>query len=600
METFLPLLERTLTADFVPHLPALLDRTRPQPEQDKKNLSRAFSAFAICKICSISNVDASKSVVDDFDDYGIDAIFFHGQTDTLYFIQSKLKPSEEFKQGEALAFCQGIRKLIQQDFVGFNKNVQDRKIEIEDALDTCSAIQLVVAHIGTGISNHAKTAVEELLSDDTHGEDRLKTEYIDYGTSRVISDLRAAKAYERVDTEIWVEKCCKVDEPRLTYFGLVHVSDLITLHQRYPVALYAKNIRTFLGIRKSDDVNTSIQQSLRDHPQDFMYFNNGVTTLCDIVEPKGQKNSKGGKKRLKVRGFSVINGAQTIASSASFAASNPTQDISKARVAFTLIKADSGTDFGKSVTKARNHQNPVTLSDFVALDDEQERLRCDLAHIGIHYFYKAGATEASCGTVQIHVAKAAQALSFFNPDPRYTVWIKKDSSKLLDTNSEQYKSLFDSSLSAFKVANAVIFNDYIQARIAEEMDNSAGQERLIYRHGNLVLAWVLAKRVLQGANKPVLFDLNKLNSSLSVEFDSFRQILVDTTRRMATSKGPLSFYRNQADVIPLIIEIMIQSYGLSSDPVIGYKRMQGATNANYPKDLVDYMISKAPQIGNLS
>ena len=95
-------------------------------QQRRKNLSRAFSAFALNRICGISVNDAVAAVVDDFDDFGVDAVYYHARSETLYLVQAKLKASEQFTQDEALAFCQGIRKLIKQDFTGFNKNVQDR------------------------------------------------------------------------------------------------------------------------------------------------------------------------------------------------------------------------------------------------------------------------------------------------------------------------------------------------------------------------------------------------------------------------------------------------------------------------------------------
>ena len=160
------MLEQALEAGYVPHLPALLDTTKPAAEQQKKNRSRAFSAFALHNICGIPKIDAAKAVIDDFDDYGIDAIYYHAPTETLYLVQSKLKAADQFSQPEALAYCQGARKLIKQDFSGFNKNVQDRKTEIEDALDNCSHIKLVVAHTGSGVSKHAKTAIDELLADE--------------------------------------------------------------------------------------------------------------------------------------------------------------------------------------------------------------------------------------------------------------------------------------------------------------------------------------------------------------------------------------------------------------------------------------------------
>ena len=44
---FLNILRAKLERDFIPHLPELLDKKHAQEEQDKKQLSRAFSAFVL-------------------------------------------------------------------------------------------------------------------------------------------------------------------------------------------------------------------------------------------------------------------------------------------------------------------------------------------------------------------------------------------------------------------------------------------------------------------------------------------------------------------------------------------------------------------------
>src|SRR5579863_8796961 len=106
------LLERVLSTDFVPLLPPLLDTSKPADQQRKKNLSRAFAAFALSKLCEIPPKEASASVVDDFDDYGIDSVYYHAASETLFIVQAKLKASETFSQDEALAFCQGVRKVV--------------------------------------------------------------------------------------------------------------------------------------------------------------------------------------------------------------------------------------------------------------------------------------------------------------------------------------------------------------------------------------------------------------------------------------------------------------------------------------------------------
>src|SRR5690606_12964081 len=97
--------------------------------------------------------------------------------------------------------------------------------------------------------------------------------------------------------------------------------------------------------------------TLRDDPGSFFYLNNGVTAVCDEIEQKG-RNPSNGFRKFKVRGLSIINGAQTVASAAEFVAQHPGSNIDDAKVMLTLIKAPADGPFGKRVTKARNHQNP--------------------------------------------------------------------------------------------------------------------------------------------------------------------------------------------------------------------------------------------------
>ena len=511
------MLERTLEADFIPHLPPLLNTTKSIEEQRQKNLSRAFSAFALHHMCKISNVEAANAVIDDFNDDGVDAIYYYAPTETLYFVQSKLKAAEQFKQTEALAFCQGIRRLLRQDFDGFNANVQNRAVEIEGAVDNCSRITLVVAHTGSGISKHAKEAIEDLVGDDAHGEDRFEPQPIDYDAKCVISDLLSAKAYEQVNIDLWVHKISHVTQPRVTYFGLVNLADLVKLHEIYGNGLYERNIRTFLGHKT--EVNESIRHTLETNPKDFLYLNNGVTALCEIIQPKGEKTER---KRLKLRGFSVINGAQTIAVSARLLADNKGCDISGARVSLTLIKADAGGDFANAVTRARNHQNPVMFSDFAALDAEQERLRREVAYLGVHYTYKAGAPDSAYDPTHIRIDEAAQALTLLQVDPRYIVWAKREPVRLLDTTSDQYKALFSPTLTAFQLVNAVRFNRYAQTRVTAEAGHATGQERLTYKHGNYALAWVLAKRVSGALKSAALLNEGNLRTEISAPFDQLR------------------------------------------------------------------------------
>ena len=261
------LLERNLTSSYLPHLPALLPNNKSPDEVAKKNLSRAFSAFVIRHLADASEKEAAESIVDDFDDFGIDAIFYDAPDQTVFIVQSKIKTSQQFSQNEALAFCQGIRKLLKQDYSGFNQHVQIRITEITDALDNCNVIRLVVAHTGDGISKHAVDAVNEVIHDKTHGEERLFSSIVDFGSDRIIAGLQTSKAYKRVDATVSILQCSKISGPPETYYGVIKLMDMVTLHKKWDKALYTKNIRTFLG--HQTEVNSSIQKTLETDPADF-------------------------------------------------------------------------------------------------------------------------------------------------------------------------------------------------------------------------------------------------------------------------------------------------------------------------------------------
>ena len=590
------LLKAKLDNEFVHHLPEIQDATKTPEQLRTKNLSRAFSAFVLQQLCRVSAEVAAKAVTDDFEDKGIDAIYYSAPNETLYLIQSKLKESGQFSQDEANAFCQGVRKLIQQDLSGFNRHVQQRAVDIQDAVEKCTHIQLVVAYTGDGISQHARTAINELLTDTTHGEDRFCVDCIEYNAQEVIQNLQEAQAPALINGTVYIEKHSSIAEPKSTHFGLIRLLDLVSLYQQHGLGLYEKNIRTFLG--KKTDVNSAIRRTLAEEPNKFFYLNNGVTALASKITARGPRPADQ-YKRLDVNGFSIVNGAQTITSAAQFLDDNPGIDLTAARVAITLIEVAANDDFGKAITQARNYQNQVSAADFAALDDEQERLRRDLALLNIHYVYKGGA-DATTDANTIRIEEAAYALALFEQDPRFVVWLKREPGRLLTVESEQYRALFSPDITAYQLINAVRFRRYMQQRVATELQVGTWQEKLTYRHGEYALGWMLSKQIRRQQSGRLLIDSDRISLVLSQPFDMLRQTLWDETRPMLAQKGPLALFRNQTDVIQLLERVSIKTFGLTNDPVLPHKRQQQNPDQPYPIDLFAYILDQAPQLTDLA
>ncbi len=586
-------LKTTLARDFVPHLPKLINPSSVVSLNEEKNIARALAGFAVAKLCAIDAKVAAQSVVDDGDDFGIDAIYYHQANETLYIIQSKLKQAS-FTQDEALAFCQGLRKIVNQDFSGFNKNILSRQVEIEDALSDCSVIMPVVINTGHSIVTHAHKAIIDLLEEERDEDDRISSTYLNFDSETIIRHLREVQAYKKVNAKLTIKPWRFDDLPRPTYFGFVSVVDLANLFKVHGLALFAKNLRNPVG--NSTDVAKALRETLSTRPNEFVYLNNGVTALCETIIPRD--NTKKTGKRLDLRGLSIINGAQTISSVAHFIELNPDADIAAARVLITIIKADGNDEFGKLVTRARNHQNAVKPQNFAALDDEQERLRRDLAAHGIHYAYKADDMSGGQNPNHIRFKEAARALALVHSDPRFVVWIKKEPANLLDIEHTSYKALFTPKVTSFRLANAVMLLRYVESQMVRAEWGAPSPERLTYRHGVYALGAILAKRLFKEIDKPAVFDPDKLRSVLGSDFDQLRETIWSLVQ--AQSKTALNVFRNQTFALPLMEKAMIQHYAVPDSPRLSAERAKGNGTAGYPKALFDFLISLAPQIGNVT
>ena len=591
---YMTILKKVLAERFVPFLPRLLGNANPA-DQAAKQLSRAFSAFALHMLLDITPQAAAASVVDDFNDKGIDAIHYHAPSETLYLLQTKLKESEQFKQEDALPFCEGIRLLLKQDFTAFNGNVQNRKADIEGALDACSHIKLVVPYTGDGVSQTARDALQALLDDEDLDEERLVKPVEYYAATEITRDLLAEQAYPPVHTDIALQKHAKVETPRTTYYGIARLTDLVALHKDKGKALYERNIRYFLGSSRSD-INKAIKATLRDDPGSFFYLNNGVTAVCDEIELKG-KNPSNGFRKFKVRGLSIINGAQTVASAAEFVAQHPGSNIDDAKVMLTLIKAPADGPFGKRVTKARNHQNPVQTANFASLDENQERLRQEIAHLGFDYHYRP--ESLATGPKAITLDEALRALASQQNDPRYAVWLKTEPARLANPDSAEYEALFPSTLTGVAVVNAVLCHRAIRALVVDyEQEGSAPrQERLIYRHGVHVITAVMMKRLRGRIGAAAIIDAATIPGLLSEPLDLLRQQTFDLGRQRLLGEGPLAYFRNQGSVASFMADLMETHFALTADQALPSLRNFDSAEDAYPRErLLKYLSGKAPQL----
>ncbi len=594
---FLSIFRKKLQSEFVPHLPELIEKNRPKQDQDKKQLSRAFSAFVIHKLLNVGVIASAKSVVDDFDDNGLDAIYYDTTAKTIFLLQTKFMEGKLFDEKDAIHFRNGVELLLDQKFDYFNVNVKNRIAELNNAFDEAEQIKLIVAYIGSGLSEHAKTALKQLTENENHHEiGRLQSAIEEYGPTRIQTDLLAEQSMGIVNDSIFLSKWQHLGGPRDTHIGVALISDLVDLHKKHQKALYERNIRYFLGSRESD-VNKAIQETLRAAPEDFFYLNNGVTALADVIEtPKGTKITK----RLRLRGLSIINGAQTISSAAEFVGRNPDCDISDAKVLFTIIKADSEGKFGRSVTRARNHQNPVSTGNFASLDPRQEDLRRELAYLDYSYHYRPEATphNSDSSVNIITIEQAMKALALFDFNSRYPFWLKNEVGRFRNAASTEYQSIFTPNLTGAQLVNMVNFFRFVRGVIAANAAASTKAERLFYKHGVFVIASVFAKRFRKQVTESDVISPEIINQLLSAPLDQCRQTCWDIASPLVgQGRSVLAYLQNQGNTVRLMDSCMAIDYGLEKTDAYNALKSMADKSENFPQEkLFRYLATQAPQL----
>ena len=106
-------------------------------------------------------------------------------------------------------------------------------------------------------------------------------------------------------------QCLKVptiDELYDCYLAIIPGYVLANLYKEYSNELLESNVRAFLG--QAGKFNKGIRDTIRDKPQMFLPYNNGITATANEVETKIINNQL---FVTKLNDFQIVNGGQTTA-----------------------------------------------------------------------------------------------------------------------------------------------------------------------------------------------------------------------------------------------------------------------------------------------
>ena len=160
--------------------------------------------------------------------------------------------------------------------------------------------------------------------------------------------------------------------------------------------LYEKNVRVFLG--RTGSINKGISRTLRQEPENFGLYNNGLTIVSRSIVPQG-------KGTFLLTDPSVVNGCQTTRTLWDTLSEKlrepPASDVEgrelwqdwrnrleSGRVVVKIVRVAPGEiaeddERLENITRFTNAQNAVKGKDFIALDRDFRRWKRELAMRGV-------------------------------------------------------------------------------------------------------------------------------------------------------------------------------------------------------------------------
>lgn len=140
------------------------------------------------------------------------------------------------------------------------------------------------------------------------------------------------------------------------------------VYEKFGPRLLEANVRSFLSV-KAKGVNAGLQNTLRNAPERFMAYNNGIVLVAD--EMRLDRASDGSPGIVWLRGMQIVNGGQTTASIFFAKKKFADIDLSKVRVPAKIIvmkEADPAKEEAlvSDISRYANSQNAVRQSDLSA------------------------------------------------------------------------------------------------------------------------------------------------------------------------------------------------------------------------------------------
>lgn len=267
--------------------------------------------------------------------------------------------------------------------------------------------------------------------------------------------------------------------------GRVSVNAIYQLMDEFGDRLLEKNIRRYLG---KNTVNEQISKTLLTDTkrQNFFFFNNGITMICEKFTYNGLQEKDW---NVKIKRLQIINGGQTCKTIYQTLKENQDIDFSQVYILVRLYEVNDDEDIVQDITYATNNQNPVDFRDLKSKDDTQIFLETSAKDLG--YIYKRKRDNLGNVNVIPSTVAAEAVLAVWRGKPHLAKYRRNE---FFD---KYYQEIFDD-LNASQMIIAVLIFRYCDNFRKRESENADVKAQRPY--SQYFLAYMIGRRLLKKMN----------------------------------------------------------------------------------------------------
>ena len=164
------------------------------------------------------------------------------------------------------------------------------------------------------------------------------------------------------------------------YLAIIPGDILAEIYMEHGARLLEKNVRSFLQVKGA--VNKGIRDTLRNEPEMFLAYNNGISVTAESISLGTDEN--GALYVAKIRDMQIVNGGQTTASIYNIIKEKKYEvDLSRVYVQMkiSVIKNQNKMDdIVHKISECANTQNKIQMADFSSNDPFNRKME-DLSRV---------------------------------------------------------------------------------------------------------------------------------------------------------------------------------------------------------------------------